>query len=312
MDSLFTQYNIRMPLDEMADNLELECLFSIDDSCSIVSIAQDMGIGEDDDFEIDEEEKNQYFLSEVLGIIDNRNRWCSSNYPFEADAQTIKIKNVTDDVCKSIYTFLLLATREKMGTQRIADGIDGTLLFEKLSACILKNYFGSSSHVSVFGTGSDIKESFKDKLKRLLTEIGEKGYSVREEAIEPSQKDGGIDLFACIPFSDGKKGQFLGFCQCKTGSSWPSILGMMQPKTFDLYIIPGFVFKPISIYMLTDTVPSNKWEKYSVQSGGFIFDRCRLMNWLPKNLDNQILSDVRKWNKAVITRHQQDMISVSG
>ncbi|MBQ8704260.1 MAG: hypothetical protein IJ524_07795 [Bacteroidales bacterium] len=298
---LFLDYNVNMQRDEMADNLELECLFSPTHSCSIVSIAQEMGIADENEEDVDEINNNA--LSESLGIIDLRSSWCAGNYPFFANANTIQFQTSNGDI-SSVYTFLLLATREKMNTQRIADGIDGTLLFERLSACILKNYFGEDSHVSVFGTGSGLSESFKDKLKRLLSDIGEKGYSLREDAIEPTQKDGGIDLYAFIPFKDGKKGQFIGFGQCKTGTSWSSVLGMMCPETFDLYLIPRFIFTPISIYMLSDTIPSQKWDKLSIQSKGFIFDRCRLMNWLPKQIDNGIMEEIKRWNEAVIARYK--------
>lgn len=293
-----------MPLDEMADNLELECLFSIVNSCSIVAVAQDMGIGDDDDYEIDEDESNQNFLTETLGIIDARSHWCGGNYPFEADAQTIRMKYATDDMQSLVYTFLLLATRERMDINRIAAGIDGAALFERLSAQVLKNYFGEGSHVSVFGTGNEIHKSFEEKLKLFLSDIGEQGYSVINGSIDPAQKDGGIDLYVYIPFMDKKKGQFIGFGQCKTGSSWNSVLGLMRPNTLNSYISPALVFTPISLYMLSDTIPLKKWENLSRRSGGFIFDRCRLMNWLPKDLDSQILSDIRKWNEAVIERHK--------
>lgn len=303
-NTLFTPYSIKMPLDEMADNLELECVFSLEQICSIVDIGQNMGVIDDDDYDIDEEEENQNFLSETLGIIDSRAKWCVDKYPFCADQQSLYVKENCNDIIQSVYIFLLLATREKMNTQRIADGIDGALLFERLSAQILHNYFGKHSHTSVFGTGSGISESFKEKLQRFLREIGERGYQIIENNIDPSKKDGGIDLFVHIPFEDKKKGQFIGLGQCKTGTSWNMVLGMMRPETLATYITPSLVFTPISIYMLTDTIPLRKWEDISRQSGGFVFDRCRMMNWLPMNLDAQILSDIKKWNKAVIKRHQ--------
>ena len=45
------------------------------------------------------------------------------------------------------------------------------------------------------------------------------------------------------------------------------------------------------------------WENTARDTGGILFDRSRIMNYLPKQIDDSLLQDIQKWNKAVLARN---------
>lgn len=275
---------------------------------SVTSGVAAMGIADDAEREhgYDTETETLQQFDEALSEIENRKEYTNGNYPFFAETNIIKLNEEVPPQIKTIYTFLLLATRENMGSKRIAADIDGALLFEKLCAVVIRNFFGEKSQSLVFGTGSGITENFQNKVERLLSELGEKGYQYRiPEYNRNREQDGKVDIVVFIPFSDKKKGQFLAFGQCKTGTSWHSSVTQMRPASFSCnYISPPFLFTPMAIFMVCESFYNN-WEIISRDSGGLIFDRERIMEYLPENIDEELISQINEWNSAVIGREKK-------
>lgn len=288
---------------ELADFLEIECLKSYEHSFSITEAAQLMGIIDDESTPANEEEENLDSLKEALGLIEDRKRWTKNYYPFVAGSTSVGINEDCDDLHRILYTFLLLATRERMSVNRLVGEIDGALLFERLGSYILRNFFGNHSKSFVFGTGCNVNESFLDKLRRMFNEFNEKGYSVTNHPINSHRKDGGIDIVTYIPFEDQRQGHFVAFAQCKTGTSWEQYLSSLQPTILDDYIQPSLVSKPYILFLIADDCQKDDWNTKVRSTQGIIFDRCRIMSYIPQDIDRNLLQEISTWNNAVLQRY---------
>lgn len=282
---------------EIADYLEAECLLSQDKNFSIIEAAEDNGIVEDEDF-IDSPEVDVYSgYAEALLQVDERTKAIPDRYPFIGELKSISLSSNCSDYFQLIYTFLLFATRWKMGADRIINGKDGTLLFERLCHKVLTNYLGQNAKGLVFGTGAEMDEKgFEAKVRAMLEMFAEKGYQFRSpDGNRNHQKDAKVDIVAFIPFNDSKKGHFIAFGQCKTGTSWRDQINQLDPNAFSkLYIQPPLVFTPICIYMISEAFDTD-WEELTVKSGGVLFDRIRIMQFLPDSIDENLKNDIAVW-----------------
>lgn len=290
-------------VSEIADYLEIECLRSIGGCFSVVEAAQLMGVVDDESTPEDEREENREDIRQALAIVEDRERMCRGAYPFSADVNAIYLKRECDSIVSSVYTFFLLATRERMKEDRFVGKIDGSLLFERVCADILKNFFGKYSSSFVFGTGGNVPGNFKKKLEELLRLFSERGYTISEKAINPHLRDGGIDIVTFIPFNDSRQGQFITFSQCKTGTNWEQMLSSLCPSILDDYMNPSLVSKPFVLFLIAEDCRDDDWVTKVRRTGGVIFDRCRLMSFLPESLDEKLLNDIMRWNTGVINRY---------
>ena len=292
---------------ELADYMEYQCLVSDEKSYSTTSGNSSMGILYDDntDAGIEGNEIN-YDFSEALAEVDDRENKSKGKYPFVAEVDTIKIKDDVESYIIDIYTFLLLATRENMKGGKIANDLDGTELFEQLCATVVKNYFGPNSKSFVFGTGAVENKPFHAKVQDFLDTIHEGKYIFRKpDGDVGQQKDGKIDVVIFIPFADNNKGQFMGFGQCKTGTNWKASISQLIPSAFsESFIQPPLAFIPITLFFVSESF-TDKWEELTRLSRGIIFDRNRIMEYIPDNIDAELLNKIRRWNEGVISRDQR-------
>lgn len=292
-------------LPEIADFMEYQCLKDESKIYSVTSGVAAMGIVADDCSELGDDndcDANDVFY-DALAEIENRKVHTNGKYPFNVEKNIIKYDSTKSDNIKIIYTFLLLATRENMSSKKVAADIDGTALFERLCAIVLQNFFGVNSHTLVFGTGSGVAETFKNKVERLLNNLGEDGYTFRTPEYNLNrEQDGKVDVVTFIPFCDRNKGQFMAFGQCKTGISWRNSITQLRPDSFSKkYISPTFFFTPIAVFMVCESFYEN-WETIFRDLDGLLFDRERIMEYVPDNIDDDLLMKINKWNNSVIER----------
>ena len=290
----------RSTLAEKADFMEYQCLVSEENRYSVISGENAMGVSYD---EQDLNSVDSYGFEEALSEIEDRGLYSGEKYPFETTTDSLKIRNDIDSETLDIYKFLLLATRENMGSGRIADGIDGAALFEKLCAIVLKSFFGDNCTSFVFGAGQDNNAPFRVKAQDLFNKLNEGNLVFRvPDGDNNSQKDGKLDVVVLIPFADDKKGQFIAFGQCKTGTTWRSAISQLNPEVFcRTYCSPMPGFTPISVFMVAESFTEN-WELYQRSSNGILFDRSRIMSYLPEQIDADFLAKIKRWNMSVIER----------
>lgn len=117
----------RSTLAEKADFMEYQCFISDEKRYSVISGGTAMGISYD---EQDINSDDNHGFEDALSEIEDRWVYTGEKYPFETLTDSLKIRDDIHSDILDIYKFLLLATRENMRNGRIADGIDGTALFE--------------------------------------------------------------------------------------------------------------------------------------------------------------------------------------
>lgn len=285
---------------EMADFCEIKALLD-GHGYSLVSLQSALGISGDDELNQENGDDDSHFLQveEVLREIDDRLLNSANNYPFQASRFGLDINPNCDRSVKEVYTFLLLATRVNMNQMKVQDGINATDVFERLSAVIIQHYWGDSAQAFVIGTGAD-ENHFKNKVEQAIEQIGEPGTQFRwPDGSTKQEKDGNVDVIAFIPFADNRKGRFIAMGQCKTGTNWRSSISENIPKAFvDDYISPPFTFSPVPLFFVAESFYDN-WETLQRYSTGILFDRCRLMQYLPQSIEQNLIQDITQWNQSI-------------
>lgn len=169
-------------------------------------------------------------LEDVLLELQSRPKYSSAGYPFDFGKFSVKL-NENEGLLKDVYLFLLLCTRFNMTNNKVHDGIDGTLLFEKLCAYVAKEYFGENSTSFVFGTAE--AGSFPEKVRNMIIKIGEGDSFKNPNNTPPTKNDDSVDIVVWKEFADKRIGKLIGFGQCKTGtSSWRDDKHKLKPRDF--------------------------------------------------------------------------------
>jgi hypothetical protein len=287
---------------EIADFIEIECIkngsVSGRELFSSLDLLDDHyypdGVPEDDNLEPK--------IADSLHEIDRRYRMCGAKYPFrvERHGYLVTLNSSVDEPIREIYTFLLFATRLDMKSHRIQNDIDGALLFEELSEYIGKNYFGERAESYLFGTASG-ENNFNKKIISLAKRMGEGGdFKNRDETSPNINKDDGLDVVVWKSFSDGSCGKLIGFGQCKTGTHWKNYLTILQPDSFcKKWFRDQPTVNPVRLFFISESILRNRWYEHASE-GGILFDRCRIMDYLPIKDTLPFLSQIKAWNNAVI------------
>ena len=266
---------------------------------SLLSISDDEinneGIDSSDDDSVN-------ILDEAIAECIRRERSSSGHYPFVPGHGSLDLR--TDASWhKDVYTFLLLATRLDMKNERKQGGYDGTKLFELLCAQVTKEYYGCHSKAEVFGTASE--GSFHDKVEALIGKLRIHGHFKAPEGSTGRQKDGNLDIVAWIPFADRKDGQMIALGQCKTGTHWEGMLTELSPDGFfSCYSTQQPYSRALKMFFVAESFGNYKWEERCTD-GGILFDRTRIMEFLPDNIDEELLESIRAWNAAAIASESE-------
>lgn len=244
MYSLGNIPSTRDHLSDIADFIEIKCFTSVSNSCSLEEVRRIMSIESDEqNFEgINDDDDTLYTrLGEVFNELKRRKDECANHYPFTVSDFLIELNPDCPDKIKDSYLYLLLATRANMRDDRLyGNHKDAALLFEQLSELVIKSYFGSQAKTFLFGTSAG--SNFQEKVENLLYALKTNERFRQPIGSNGRQKDGKLDLVVWIPFSDERDSMFIGFGQCKTGTSWDDKLSELQPSVFlDCYTS----YKPI-------------------------------------------------------------------
>ncbi|MCH3994299.1 MAG: hypothetical protein LKE54_04480 [Prevotella sp.] len=297
-------------LSEIADFIELKCFFSSGESFSLESARKIMAI-ESDEFSYDgvnDNDDNLYNkLTEVFAELKRRLNDCGGHYPFEIKDDTLlEIDSECSSEVKDCYLYLLFATRANMNKD---NGFGSpkkyaTLLFEKLSELVAQSYFGNRSKTMVFGTSEGM--NFKSKVEKMFDCLNFNAHMHEPQGSTGQQKDGKLDILVWTPFSDCRDSMFIGFGQCKTGTSWEDKLSELQPSNFfGNYSDYTPIHPPARLFFLADSISEakEKWEERT-RSAGIMFDRRRIMEFLPQKLPENLFSDIRSWNLYIKQKYK--------
>lgn len=285
--------------EETADFWEIEAIRNPDIFVSNISINKiiakefdelnNEGIGS-------EEDEYDVILDDVFAHLKDRVHYTDSNYPFNFGSFSISVGEIKS-ISSYLYLFLLLSTRFDMNKDKIQNGIDGTKLFEHISANAAKNFFGRSAESIVFGTG--VSGGFENKVKDLIVKIGEGGMYRNPNSNPVTKNDDGIDVVVWKEFADKKQGKLIGFCQCKTGTSWKDDIHKLKPVKFcDSWFSESPIFSPIPIIFITDVLKDFNY--YTTSKGLLFFDRFRIIEYGGDELLPEIIDKIKTWVDAAI------------
>ena len=301
---MFSRPNRNDPPSVVADYIEYQC-FRLNTPVSPYSLRslfsmsddelENEGVESSDDFSIDT-------IEDGIKECKLRAESCRSVYPFSVEANTVVLAP-NDGVNKEIYLFLLLATRLDMKDESRHAGHDATKLFEELCADVSTEYFGKHSKSLVFGTADG--GSFKDKVERVINSLCLTSSFRIPLGSTGRQKDATVDVVAWIPFSDKKDSQMIAIGQCKTGTHWEGMLNDTRP---DVFFDSHFTNRPFAgverMFFMAESNGIYKWEERS-RAAGILFDRTRIMEFLPSCINDSLLRRITEWNVSAFAFAKQ-------
>lgn len=303
---MFNRPNSLDPVAVVADFIELQSLLfrapvSAYTLRSLYSMPDDEidneGLVSSDDFSIDT-------LEDGIKECNQRALSCPDSYPFEVTANSVA-QHSMGGAHKEIYQFLLLSTRLNMKNDSIHAGHDATKLFEELCACVAAEYFGQHSKSFVFGTAG--RGTFREKIENVIKSLHLTSAFKAPLGSTGRQKDAAVDVVAWIPFSDKKDSQLIAIGQCKTGTHWEEMLTTTQPRVFFGNHFSGEPFAEVErMFFVTESYGMDKWEERS-RKAGIMFDRTRIMEFIPANLDEVLLRRIMEWNTEALASVERNM-----
>ena len=293
--------------EELADFWEVQSIRNPSISISQTQIARAIaieldeidheGIRSEDDF-LQEGGEGYNGLDDTYAELQRRIVFSSSKYPFEFGKYSLKFTENTN-LERDVYLFLLLCTRLNMKTQKMHNGVDGTLLFEHLCAHVAKNFFGQSSESFVFGTA--VQGSFEGKVKDLISKIGEGVSFQNPNNNQPTKKDDSIDIVVWKEFSDKRIGKLIGFGQCKTGTTtWRDDIHRLKPSDFcDNWFSEQPILSPVPLVFICDTM-NEDFNFSTTQRGYLVFNRFRILEHVSDDLNEKIKNDISSWLQGAL------------
>lgn len=243
-------------------------------------------------------------VDEIAEEIRYRSKICEGQYPFKLVNQDYGISYLSGGQSSNlIYRYLLMSTRVNMSQKRIHADIDGALLFERLSAVVAKSFFGDNSEVDVLGTSKTEAGGFRRKLKNLVDKMREGGDIHPNDGHKP--QDENVDIVVWKGFSDQQPSQMIAFGQCKTGTSWSNKLSELNTDAFcRTWFTQQPVLTPIRLFFCAQYFPRNIW-RVRANEAGLVFDRFRIIDYLPKNIDENLLRDIESWTIAAFNAYRK-------
>lgn len=281
--------------EELADFWEYQALCNPKRFISSTEIAQTLakeldeikheGIESEDD-ELDAK------LSDVFAELQRRQLFTSDKYPFTFTKYSITLNEETS-LTKNVYLFLLLCTRFDMARNRVHNGVDGALLFEKLCAVIASNYFGENSSSYVFGTANP--SNFANKVSNLINKIGEGKHFTNPNNNNPTKNDDAVDVVVWKNFTDKRIGKLIAFGQCKTGTHWRDEIHKLKPSDFcDNWFLESPILHPLPLIFICDTL-NEDYNFHTAQKGFLFFNRFRILEYVKDNLNIEIQNKIQSW-----------------
>ncbi|MEH6304255.1 hypothetical protein RYH73_01310 [Olivibacter sp. CPCC 100613] len=219
-------------------------------------------------------------------------------YPFEIEDHDYSLRFAPkSDQGNIIYPYLLLATRAKMDKDRIKASIDGSLLFEYLCSIVAQNYFGPRAEVDILGTSKEDITNFRDKLREITHVLGEGGDIHDNHGHKP--QDGKVDVIVWKGFKDQQPSKMIGFGQCKTGTNWVEKLSELDTEAFcKTWFTRQPVLTPVRMFFTAQYFPRDIFRERA-NLAGLVFDRFRILDYLPEKIDENLLDKIYNWTEAI-------------
>jgi len=180
--------------------------------------------------------------------------------------------------------------------------LEGSSLFERLSAAALVEYLGGAPSVRSFNFGfprPQTLRSFRQAIDDLCEKMGEGGGSAgRMKASD--MKDAGLDLAVWVPFNDGRLNQLSVFGQCAAGQNWRGKISELQPSHFcRSWMLEPPALLPLAAFFVPRQIGEAHWETDALRERQMLFDRLRIARLLG-DLDEHLVERCALWTAAAI------------
>jgi len=276
----------------------------------IVRTLNQVGDNEQNEGCEDDEDENTDSVDDVFLELESRSSRCGNAYPYSLNlGQNLEHQQIDLNNRQAIvYRYLLLCTRLNMKTNHRHAGINGTELFEKYSAFVMRTYLGfHRAQAMVFGTS--VEGGFAKKVEELCTRLNEGGTYLPVDISGADAKDDKLDALAWVPFGDSNPGKIILFGQSKTGTSWPEQLTQSRPIDFarKWFSTRNFWVEPVRALCVAESVDPDRWPSTCI-SGGLLMDRSRLVEF-SELIDDGIFDEIHRWTvqaKSVIPSVNKD------
>lgn len=286
-------------IEELVDYVEWQCIqhgnISVTEVLRPIIFASDeiriSGVTDDSDRMINK-------LDDISVEIERRIKATKGKYPFRNNLRGYRIAVTRYDHNYWIYVYLLLSTRLDMLKDKEWRGIDGTKILEELAAVIAKEYFGERAESLIFGTA--MPGGFQQKVQHICDCTGEGHSYINRNTSTPSAKDDKLDVVVWKNFNDKNRSKLLGFGQCKTGTSWDDAATIeLQPGDFcSKWFRDHPISPPVKMFFSSQYFPLDDYSKS--KNAGIVFDRFRILDYLPEEIGGQVFEKLVLWCKAAI------------
>lgn len=287
--------SLRNSAQDWADYAEYSALAK--NNLSLLSLVKTPLLISDETFiDVAEDDTDKFInkADEISNEINHRRKIMGIKYPFETSNYDYSINFLPSDLESVwVYKFLLLCTRLNMKRDKVQADLDGTQIFESLSAEVALNFFGEKSEVDILGTSKSNLGGFREKLSNIAKRMKEGGDIHRNEGYKP--QDDNIDIIVWKGFSDKLPSQMIAFGQCKTGTSWQDRLSELNTESFcKTWFTRQPVLTPMRMFFCAQYFPKEIWLPRANEAG-LVFDRFRILDYLPENLDKKLINDIKVW-----------------
>jgi hypothetical protein len=90
----------------------------------------------------------------------------------------------------------------------------------------------------------------------------------------------------------------IAFGQCKTGTSWQNMLSELNSEAFcKTWFSEQPVLTPIRMFFCSQYFPREIWRPRANEAG-LVFDRFRIIDYLPTQLTNSLVNEMIEWCAA--------------
>jgi hypothetical protein len=244
----------------------------------------------------DDEVENTESVDDVFLELEKRSRICGDAYPFQIRlGQRLEHRQIDQNNKPAVvYRYLLLCTRLNMRDDKVHVGLDGTMLFEELSAAIMREYLGlDRSKAMVFGTS--VAGGFATKMRELCDTINEGGSYKAVDASGADANDGDLDALAWTAFIDSNPGKLILFGQSKTGTTWHDQITQSRPTDFARkWFSNGYFWvEPVRTLCVAESIDPDRWQSLLI-GGGLLMDRCRLVE-MSHRIEAGLFNQIHRW-----------------
>jgi hypothetical protein len=177
-------------------------------------------------------------------------------------------------------------------------------LFERMAAQAIGRYVGGQTFVFGWPVLQDIQTEIGARVRQVCDLLQERFV----EAPATRYKDRGVDIISWRAFpepldTDRRSGQLVVLSQCAAGHDWPKKTRELPFASWIQYI--HWATDPIPGFAVPCVIDDNLWHEVNREVRGLVFDRVRLVNFLPDGVgDNGLRADLESWQADQLEEHR--------